>query len=89
MCPDQIVPGNRLTAVLNPVELPPLNVIMVQVSPGHRRTVVDRDPIVRNGLHFALAAVVKTLRDDSSSADLVSAPPARSVGMREGGASLL
>lgn len=50
---------------------------------------MHRDPLVRNGLHFAQAAVVKTLRNDPSSADLVAAPPARSVVMREGGASLL
>ena len=59
---------------------------MVHVLPGHRRTVVDRDPLV---LHFALAAVVETLRNDSSSADLATAPPARSVVMREWSATML
>ena len=62
---------------------------MAQVLPGHRRTVVNSDPLVQNGLHFALAAVVETLRNDSSSLDLVTASPARSVGLEEGGASML
>lgn len=63
--------------------------VLLQVLPGRRRTAGGRQPRVRHGYHFALAAETNAFKSHPLSADLFSAATPRAVGTGEVNEALL